>query len=137
MLGNDADARDVVQDVFLKAWQHLPGLRDAARFDAWLNQMLRNRCRDSLRQRRRAREIPLGIEDPPAPDLIGGVAGTSDLNTAFERLDAAQRQILVMHHLHSLPLGDLARQLGIPVGTAKWRLFMARRALVRALEDAQ
>jgi RNA polymerase sigma-70 factor (ECF subfamily) len=135
ILGNDADARDIVQEAFLKAWQSLPRLRDPARFDGWFNQMLRNRCRDALRQRRRSRETPFGLDDPPAPDVIGDVAGTADLNAAFERLSADHRQILVMHHLHDMPLRDLARQLGIPVGTAKWRLFRARRALIGALED--
>lgn len=135
MLGNEADARDIVQEAFLKAWQQLPKLRDPARFDGWFNQLLRNRCRDALRERRRSREAPFGFDDPPAPDLIGDVAGATDLEAAFERLSVDQRQILVMHHLHDMPIRDLARQLGIPLGTAKWRLHRARRALIGAMED--
>ena len=45
-----------------------------------------------------------------------------------------ERTILVLHHLQHLPLTDVAAGLGIPVGTAKSRLFAARKALERALE---
>jgi RNA polymerase sigma-70 factor (ECF subfamily) len=53
---------------------------------------------------------------------------------AFDRLSVEDRHILVLHHLHDLPLTDVAAQLRIPVGTAKSRLHAARRALERALE---
>jgi RNA polymerase sigma-70 factor (ECF subfamily) len=49
-------------------------------------------------------------------------------------LGVADRQILVLHHLHNLSLDEIARQLDVPVGTVKSRLWRARRALERALE---
>jgi RNA polymerase sigma-70 factor (ECF subfamily) len=49
-------------------------------------------------------------------------------------LTIADRQILALHHLEERPLDQIARALGIPVGTAKSRLHAARRALGRALE---
>ena len=62
-------------------------------------------------------------------------SGTSAaINAAFERLSADQRHLLVMHHVNRVSVVDLARQLGVPEGTAKWRLHAARRALERALE---
>lgn len=133
ILGNEADARDVVQETFVSAWVNLPRLRDASRFDAWLNRIVLNRCRDTLRRRRRAREIAL---DPMlavhAPEAD---AGLEALNAAFERLPVERRQLLILHHLHRLPVAEIAQSLGIPVGTAKWRLHAARRALEQALED--
>jgi RNA polymerase sigma-70 factor (ECF subfamily) len=137
MLDNEADARDVLQDAFLAAWRELPRLRDFSRFDAWLNRIVRNRCRDVLRRRRRAREIALDDHDSSLPDTTDPLAETAALNAAFDRLPAGQRQLLVLHHLHRLPVGDLAAQLGIPVGTVKWRLHRARRALAGALEAEQ
>ena len=134
MLDNEADARDVVQDAFIAVWRELPRLRDLARFDAWLNQIVRNRCRDVLRRRSRAREIMLDDHDSSLPDATDALAETASLNAAFDRLPADQRQLLVLHHLHHLPVGDLAAQLAIPVGTVKWRLHRARRALAQALE---
>lgn len=134
MLDNEADAHDVIQDAFIAVWRELPRLRDFARFDAWLNQIVRNRCRDVLRRRKRAREIVLDDHDSSLPDTTDAVAETAAMNTAIDRLPADQRQLLVLHHLHHLPVADLAAQLGVPVGTAKWRLHRARRALARALE---
>lgn len=136
ILGNEADARDVVQDSFVTAWQQLPRLRDASRFDPWLNQIIRNRCRDVLRRRKRTREIDLSTIERTTADPTEHIGDLQALDTAFESLGAEQRQLLVLHHLHHLRVEDLATQLGIPVGTAKWRLHAARQSLARALEEA-
>jgi RNA polymerase sigma-70 factor (ECF subfamily) len=134
ILGNEADAREVTQEAFVSAWVNLRGLRDAHRFDAWLNRIVMNRCRDRLRQRRRVREIAIDGVDLPTADLADASADTSAVTAAFERLSVADRHILVLHHLHDLSVQEVARQLGVPAGTAKSRLWSARRALERALE---
>ena len=56
------------------------------------------------------------------------------MGRAFDRLGPADRAILVLHHVDERPVAEIARTLGIPVGTAKWRLHAARKALERALE---
>ena len=133
ILGNDAEAHDAAQDVLVAAWVNLPRLRDPSRFDAWLHRMLVNRCREGLRQRRRSREIREDA-DAPLADFAGGSVETASVKAAFGRLTVDQRTILLLHHLHGLPVDELARQLGVPVGTAKSRLWHARRSLERALE---
>ena len=135
ILGSEADAHDVVQEAFVATWRHLPKLRDRTKFDAWLNKMIVNRCRDALRRRRRSREIGLdGALDIPSEDTTGSAADMAALSTSFDRLRVDQRHLLVMHHLHRVPVADLAKELGIPEGTAKWRLHAARAALSRAME---
>ena len=134
ILGNEADARDATQDAFTSAWVNLPRLRDVERFDAWLNRILMNRCRDLLRSRNRSREIAIDEAALPQAPETDGAYDISTLTAAFERLDVAQRQLLVLHHLHHVPLSKIALRLGIPVGTAKSRLHAARKALERALE---
>lgn len=135
ILGNEADAYDVVQEAFVATWRHLPKLRDRTKFDAWLNKMIVNRCRDALRRRRRSREVALdGAQHLQSDDSLAAAGDMSALTTAFERLSVAHRHLLVMHHLHRVPVADLARGLGIPEGTAKWRLHSARAALTRNLE---
>jgi RNA polymerase sigma-70 factor (ECF subfamily) len=135
ILGSEADAHDVVQEAFVATWRHLPKLRDHDRFDAWLNKMIVNRCRDALRRRRRSREVGLeGALDLRSEDATGSAAEISALSSAFDRLNVEQRHLLVTHHLHRVPVRDLARELGIPEGTAKWRLHAARAALARELE---
>jgi RNA polymerase sigma-70 factor (ECF subfamily) len=134
ILGNEADARDGTQDAFIAVWVQLPRLRDVARFDAWLNRVILNGCRDVLRRRHRSREMELSGLEMGAPDSTREVAERAAFNAAFDRLSPADRSILVLHHLHQLPLTEIAGHLGVPVGTAKSRLHTARRALERALE---
>lgn len=134
ILGQEAEAYDVAQEALVSAWVNLPRLRDVDRFDAWLNRVLLNRCRDALRRRRRSREIVLDTFEPLGPDVAQASLDTAGVLGAFDRLSLADRQILVLHHLHGLPLAEVARQLRIPIGTTKSRLWSARRALERALE---
>jgi RNA polymerase sigma-70 factor (ECF subfamily) len=135
ILGSEADAYDVVQEAFVATWRHLPKLRDHTRFDAWLNKMIVNRCRDALRRQRRSREVALDsalhLHSEDSSEAADGMAA---LTSAFERLSVEHRHLLVMHHLHRVPVADLARELDVPEGTTKWRLHAARAALTRALE---
>jgi RNA polymerase sigma-70 factor, ECF subfamily len=136
ILGSEADARDAVQETWVSAWRKLPSLLDPARFDAWLDQIVVNACRMSLRKRGRVREIALvetfDIEaQQPGPDHV---TERDALQRAFNRLSIEQRTLLVLHHLERRPLTAIAEVFGIPIGTAKSRLHAARTALERTLE---
>jgi RNA polymerase sigma-70 factor (ECF subfamily) len=138
ILGDEADARDAAQETFVAAWRELPKLRDPERFDAWLQRVAVNASRMTLRARgrRRVREIPssqvVALADRAAADH-GPEADAARLDVALRRLDVDQQAILVLHHLEGRPLAEIADVLDIPVGTAKSRLFHARRALETAL----
>lgn len=142
ILGDESDARDATQDAFLRAWRGLPGLHDPDRFDGWFTRILVNSCRALRRRRGAVREIDLAAvsaADEPATDFEASWAqrraSIDAVEHAFEHLSIDQRSILVLHHLEHWPLAQIAALLGIPEGTAKSRLFAARRALERALED--
>jgi RNA polymerase sigma-70 factor (ECF subfamily) len=138
--GNESEARDAVQDSLVAAWRELAALRDPGAFDAWLTRILVNRCRRGLRRASRVRVHEVSVElvaeaaSPSAPDIAGGVADRQALERAFDRLSVDERTILALHHLDGRAVADLARVLDVPVGTAKSRLFGARRALERSLE---
>ena len=141
ILRDESDARDVVQDACLLAWRELPRLREVAKFDAWLARIVVNACRDFQRRRRRVsvREIPTDdfiAESTPASTRSTSetLASVDTIRRAFSRLDVDDRTILVLHHVEEQPVARIARALGIPVGTAKWRLHRARRALEKAME---
>ncbi len=142
ILGNETEAHDAVQEALISIWRELPALREPERFDAWASRILVNACRHALKRRVRVRvrEIALQPEaagGPGLPSVAGraeSLAADEALERAFERLDADQRAVLVMHHLEDRPLADIAAVLGIPEGTAKSRLFTARRALQKALD---
>jgi RNA polymerase sigma-70 factor (ECF subfamily) len=136
ILGNEADARDAAQETFVAAWRQLPRLREAERFEAWLQRIAVNAARQTnrARSRRRLREIPsstiVSLADRPAD---GGRADAGVLDAALRALPVEQRAILVLHHLEERPLTELAAILDVPIGTAKSRLFAARRALAVAI----
>jgi len=143
ILGDESEAHDAVQEALISVWRELPALRDPERFDAWAGRILVNACRHALKRRirSRVREIALSTEGTGGTSAGPSVGARADslgdddaLNRAFERLDGEQRALLVMHHLEDRPLSEIAAVLGIPAGTAKSRLFTARRALQRALE---
>lgn len=148
ILQNDADAADAAQDAFVAAWRKLPRLRDTAAFDGWLNRIVANAALMARRHRRRLREVPVvpmnADADGPAmwdresaPDRStesDAVVERDAMGRAFDRLRSAERAILVLHHVDERPVAEIARTLGIPIGTAKWRLHAARKALQRAME---
>jgi RNA polymerase sigma-70 factor, ECF subfamily len=138
ILGDEADARDAAQETFVAAWRELPRLRDPDKFEAWLRRVAVNASRMTLRARgrRRVREIPSSQVDALASHAAPGRGAIDDaslLDAALRRLTTDQRSILVLHHLEGQPLAAIAAVLEIPVGTAKSRLFNARRALESAL----
>jgi RNA polymerase sigma-70 factor, ECF subfamily len=148
ILGDEEDAADATQEAFLAAWRQLPRLRDQAAFDGWLNRIVANAARMARRHRVRLREVRVAPafegddapeSAPPQADDAGpaafdAVAERDEIVHALARLRPDERAILVLHHVDERPVAEIARSLGIPVGTAKWRLHAARRALERAME---
>ena len=143
ILRSEPDARDAVQETSVKAWRELPRMRDRKSFDAWLSQILVNSCRSHLRHERRVRIREIDVADLPTDEMDPGlqVVGVADalpeteaIQRAFERLGARDRSMLVLHYVEERPLAEIARIVGSPVGTIKWRLSNARQALTKALE---
>lgn len=140
IIGDRDEAREATQESLLTIWRQLPALRMDDRFDAWAGRILVNRCRLVLKRRgrRASREVPLEGSERSEPQAFAGsdeaFERRESLERAFERLDPDDRALLVLHHLEGLQVAEVAARLEIPVGTAKSRLFSARRALERALE---
>ena len=147
ILSNDADAADATQDALVSAWRQLPRLRDPAVFDGWLNRIVANAALMARRHRVRLREVSVRPTGPaaerPAPEprqdlhartQMDEMVDNDAIGRAFDRLRPQDRMILVLHHLEERPVAEIARSLGIPVGTAKWRLHAARGALEKAME---
>jgi RNA polymerase sigma-70 factor, ECF subfamily len=141
---SEADARDATQDACVLAWRELPRLRDREKFDAWLSQIVVNAARGVVRRTGRARIRELSSDsdaeagaaraEPSTPAETDTFADSNAIQRAFERLDGSTRALLVLHYVEGSPLADIARATGSPLGTVKWRLSNARRALERALE---
>ena len=136
MLEAREEAMDLSQDVFVKAWQALPGWRPEAAFSTWLLQMARNAALDHLRRRQVVRFAPLeeGLEvadEAPGPEArYASRQRQVQLERALRRLAAEHREILLLREVEGLAYGELASVLGIAEGTVKSRLARARSALL-------
>ena len=129
-------AQDAIQEVLLKAWRDLPGLREPERVDAWLHRLTINACIDiARRRRRRTFEVQLlGIERSGPTDVGGHVADRDQLERGFRRLGVDQRAILVLQYYLGLTAPEIAETLGIPLGTAQSRLHRALSSMRAALD---
>ena len=131
-------ARDATQEALIRAWRDLPSLRDPDRFDAWLHRLTVNACLDILRRRkRRAVEIDIdGFERSSEGDHATAIVDRDAVEVALHRLDPSLRVIVVLHYFSGLPLPEVARTIGIPLGTAKSRLHRALMGMRLTLGDA-
>ena len=144
MLGNLDDARDALQDAFVKAYEALHRFDLRRSFGPWFFQILRNHCRDMLRSRQarfKVEALDEGLEQRPAdaeegPERTRQRSAARDLLwRALERVGDEHREILVLKELQGFRYNEIAEILDIPEGTVASRLFHARRALRAALEE--
>lgn len=152
LVGNETDAEDITQEVFLKALTSLHAFREESSLQTWLFRIATNLCRDLMRRRQRERgwfslwrrteeeqegggerllDIP-DLEGDPERLLLREELGEL-LQRAIEELPWRMREVLVLHDLEALSYEEIAEALGIPLGTVKSRLFHARARLREAL----
>lgn len=137
LTSNEEDARDVVQDAYLRAWKGIRRFRGDAAFSTWLYRITANCASTYVARRRRIRTEPLGPGFEPAELRADaqpeGMAETSaDLERvtrALEELAPKLRAVVVLKDVYGLPHGAIAEELGISVSAAKVRLHRARRRL--------
>jgi RNA polymerase sigma-70 factor, ECF subfamily len=136
-LVDPAEADDVTQEVYLRAWRALPGWRADAGARTWLLAIARRTCVDSVRQRQRRRRLqaltgPASRPEPLAPDPTGEV----DLAELLAGLDPDQRAAFTLTQVLGLSYAEAARVCGCPVGTIRSRVARARGALMAELAAA-
>ena len=121
------EAEDVLQEVYITAYQRFGQVRDRDSFKPWLLAIARSRCADWYRQRARRREVSLDAlpETVLTQSRMGPVEAVA-VRDAVERLEPPDRQVLVLAYWEQLPQRDIARRLGVPLGTVKSRLHNAR-----------
>lgn len=130
MLGNDADARDAVQDAFVRAYRGLRAYRDDGRFDAWLFRILLNRCRTTAaRLTRRGQTFvpiePLGLAasvEPGAEELLI----RDEIGRALGKLSVPAREAFLLKYVEDMTYDEMADVTGESVSALKMRVKRAR-----------
>jgi RNA polymerase sigma-70 factor (ECF subfamily) len=131
--GSRSEAEDAAQEAFARAWQHWPKVSGYVDPEAWVR-MVGFRIAVTTWRRmvsRTAAHRRHGVPDDEAglsPDYVAIVA-------ALRKIPAGQRRAIVLHHLYSLSVGEIAQEVGVPTGTVKARLSRGRRALAEHLGE--
>lgn len=126
-LNDKTDADDVLQEIYLTAYQKFSQLKNKESFKAWLISIAKNKCNDYFRKKAALLEIP--IEDLNGTELSVGRGGVSVVSAVRETLDLLgekDKQILYLYFWKEIPQADIAKRLNIPVGTVKSRLHTAK-----------
>jgi RNA polymerase sigma factor (sigma-70 family) len=147
MLGDPEDARDAVQEVFLKAYCKAADFRPHGQVYTWLYRIATNHCLNKLRRRRLVRfiqwEEPAENEAPPfdPPDSAADPAAALESRRlwrqtrhAISGLPAGQRAVLVLARFEGMSYRQIADILGITEGAVESRLFRAMRRIEAAQE---
>jgi RNA polymerase sigma factor (sigma-70 family) len=133
---NADEARDLVQDTFLRAARS-PGSVPSGPSDeeAWLVRVLINLCRDRWRQTANRERLNRSAPTPDvqSPDPEAALVARSVVWRALATLDPRRRAVLVMHELEGLPIDVVARTLGVTSVTVRWHLSKGRRQLAAAI----
>ena len=136
MSGDEREANELVQDVFVRAWERLPTFRGQSTLSTWMHRLAVNvvleKWRSAKREAMRLIGDPHGAPlDAPARDL--DLDSGMDLDAATARLPAGARLVFVLHDVEGCTHEEISAMSGIAAGTSRTQLFRARRALARML----
>jgi RNA polymerase sigma factor (sigma-70 family) len=134
MLGDSEEAREAVQEAWGGICRGWLRLSDPAMFPAWAYGILSRKCADRIRglSARRARLAP--EEAAPEPSEAAQAPLRHEILVALGQLSAEHRIAAILHFSEGLTLAETAAATGVPVGTAKSRIFHARQQLKDLLE---
>jgi RNA polymerase sigma-70 factor (ECF subfamily) len=151
LTGNDAQAQELAQETFLKAWEHFDSLRESPTAGGWLKTVVtRLAINHIVRHRNRFRffadmRSPEAAEDEPDFDVPVPDNALADLEAderharveqALQRLPDHQRVPLVLFHFEDMSYEQIAKQLRISLPKLKTDIMRGRAALARTLEPA-
>ena len=142
VVGDEDDARDVAQQVFIRLWKVLPRYRPRWRFDSWLHRITINLAIDAYRRRQSRAEVPRPEE--PGAEPAGASAGTgesvrqAEIQRIFlrlaQRLSGQQRAVFVLKEMNGLDTREIAKVMELSESTVRNHLHQARKVLRRGLE---
>ncbi|MEO1245041.1 MAG: RNA polymerase sigma factor [Pseudomonadota bacterium] len=134
LIGDADAAEEIVQDTWFAIVRGLPRLKDPARFPAWSFSILRRACVDAIRRNTRDRAHKADAAVAPVTSTQARGETLTALDQAFAELSPDHRLAAILFFGEGLSLAEIAAATSVPLGTAKSRIFYARRQLKAALE---
>ena len=144
---NDADAEDVLQSTFIKAWQSIKSLEEPAAFNTWLQHITLNECYSLLRRYKPTLSMDEEGEDGEMLQLESDLmlpqqyAERSDLAERLGKiigeLSEVQRETILLYYYEEMSVEEIAQTMDCSPGTVKSRLFLARKAIKTEIEEQE
>jgi RNA polymerase sigma-70 factor (ECF subfamily) len=144
LVKNPAEAEDLTQDTFLRAYRGRESLRDPQAVRGWLYRIATHVCLDRLRQRKPQVSIDTGegadrvnvavSKSPSVLEITERKETSACVQRCLDFLPDSYRAVILLHEAHSLTAAEIADLLGVTVMTVKIRLHRARRKLQRVME---
>jgi len=142
MIHDRAEAEDMAQEVFLKAFRTLDTFREEASFKTWICRIATNRCIDWKRKHASRTQLTAGVEEADAlPDDAETPEQTilrrerqSQVRDVIDGMPEKYRAILLMYHFQGMTYKDIAESEGISSRTVETRLYRAKQMLRTAME---
>lgn len=133
MTGNLADAQELVQEAYARAWQRWSAVSTYDDPEAWVRTVAWRLA--ASRWRKAKNGVAAMLRHGPEPDTPEPSVDTVALVGALRQIPEAQRRAIVLHHLGGLSVAEVANETGAPEGTVKARLARGRAALAELLAD--
>lgn len=141
--GNEHDAMDVSQEVFIRVFRFLNTFNLESSFSTWIYRITVNACKDHIRKRNARAELPLELTDEESGDYTVEIADSTydpveiyeraelrhEIQQAIDDLPPSYKEIVILRDLGGLSYDEIADTLKIEVGTVKSRLSRAREKL--------
>ncbi len=133
---------DIEQEVYIKTWRNMENYQEQGKFKQWLGMLTANVCRDYFRSKiSREQSAEIGDEEVlnNIPDsfsqekIVDAKQRQKIILKAVDELPAKMRKVVVLHEFEDMPLEQVAKKLGLPLGTVKSRLFNAKKILSQKL----
>ena len=148
IVGDEEEAEDIAQDVFLRVYQALPRFRGESKFTTWLYRIVSNVCLNRLRKVN-PETVSIEANDEEqrfSPSYLADSDNTPEANFEWKRFRERVRgmvstlppqysEVVHLRHMHGLAYDEIANTLNLPLGTVKTHLFRAKEKLKQILEQ--
>ena len=148
MMRNEEEALDLSQEAWVKSWQRLHQFQGDSSFATWMTRIVINLCLDQIRRQKKMRAESIeqieeeagGVERQMPVEHVNPIEGLEKeelrkrIDEAMAKLTDAHRTVLVLHEFQGMEYKEIARKVGISIGTVMSRLFYARRRMASLLQ---
>lgn len=139
ILYNEEDAKDIVQETFIRIWKHLSDFRFKNKFTTWLYRIVVNLCLDRIKMRKRRHTNMRHCSEQTLNDIPDRNCNIEKnftdretvgiIENLSEKLSPKQRMVFVLRDFQNLSIKEVSQILGMPIHSVKSNLYHARRNL--------